>query len=544
VLNYIWVALILLGVSAALTTDIVNNSKDKYRNNVPFPVLISLTDNNSELKEGNQEVKVLVSADEFNRFYRTNIKSNLELTASLNYKKENSTGFISITNREKFPSVWSEMVDASGDKKTLTGSIKIVKQLSGNSYQAYIIFEKVSFIKMKDVTSAIIDYAGTAVTIAIGLIGIMALWLGVMKVAEEAGLIRIIANTLKPFTKRLFPDIPSDHPAMSSIIMNISANMLGLGNAATPFGLKAMEDMEELNPNKGTASNSMVTFLAINTAGLTLIPATAIAIRAASGSSNPAIIIGTSIFGALCATVAGVTAAKVIEKFYLKTWSFSEWFKKNLKPFVLFFLFILAIILFFLTGLAKDFSQSLSFISAEGFKNFIEVVSALAIPLLIIIFVGYGVIKKVKVYESFVEGAKEGFNIAVKIIPYLVAMLVAIGIFRAGGAMDWLIYILKPLTNLIGMPAEALPMALMRPLSGSGSLGIMSENLAVYGPDSFIGVLVSTFYGSTETTFYVLALYFGAVNVKSTRHAVPVGLIADVAGILGALFIVRMLFNQ
>ena len=179
-----------------------------------------------------------------------------------------------------------------------------------------------------------------------------------------------------------------------------------------------------------------------------------------------------------------------------------------------------------------------------GFKNFIEAVSALAIPLLIIIFIGYGMIKRVKVYESFVQGAKEGFNIAVKIIPYLVAMLVAIGIFRAGGAMDWLIYILKPVTNLIGMPAEALPMALMRPLSGSGSLGIMSENLAVYGPDSFIGVLVSTFYGSTETTFYVLALYFGAINIKSTRHAVPVGLIADVAGILGALFIVRLLFNQ
>jgi spore maturation protein SpmB len=325
--------------------------------------------------------------------------------------------------------------------------------------------------------------------------------------------------------------------------MNISANMLGLGNAATPFGLKAMEDMEELNPNKGTASNSMVTFLAINTAGLTLIPATAIAVRAASGSSNPAIIIGTSIFGAFCATVAGVTAAKFIEKFYLETWSFSSWFRKNLKFFGIVALLFLAVVLFFSTGFASKFSDSFSSITAEGFKNFIEIVSTLAIPLLIIIFIGYGVIKKVKVYESFVEGAKEGFNIAVKIIPYLVAMLVAIGIFRAGGAMDWLIYILKPVTNLIGMPAEALPMALMRPLSGSGSLGVMSENLAVYGPDSFIGVLVSTFYGSTETTFYVLALYFGAVNIKSTRHAVPVGLIADVAGILGALFIVKLLFS-
>jgi spore maturation protein B len=179
----------------------------------------------------------------------------------------------------------------------------------------------------------------------------------------------------------------------------------------------------------------------------------------------------------------------------------------------------------------------------EGFKNSIEIVSKLAIPLLILLFVVYGLIKRVKVYESFVDGAKEGFNIAVKIIPYLVAMLIAIGIFRAGGAMDWLIFILKPVTNFIGMPAEALPMALMRPLSGSGSLGLMTDIMKVHGPDSFIGILVSTIQGSTETTFYVLAVYFGAVNIKSTRHAVPVGLIADAAGILGALFIVKLLFS-
>jgi spore maturation protein SpmB len=364
-----------------------------------------------------------------------------------------------------------------------------------------------------------------------------------MKVAEEAGLIKIIANTLKPVTKRLFPEIPTDHPAMSSMIMNISANMLGLGNAATPFGLKAMEEMEKINPNKGTATNSMVTFLAINTAGLTLIPATAIAVRAASGSSNPAIIIGTSIFGAFCATIAGVSAAKIIEKFYLESWSFAAWFKRNLKLFLSLIILIAAVVLFFATGFFDQASSLFSVLSPGGFKSVIEVVSALAIPLLIMIFIGYGAIKKVKVYESFVEGAKDGFTIAVKIIPYLVAMLVAIGIFRAGGAMEWLIYILNPLTSLIGLPADALPMALMRPLSGSGSLGIMSENLSVYGPDSFLGVLVSTFYGSTETTFYVLAVYFGSVNIKNTRHALPVGLIADVAGILGALFIVRLLFS-
>ena len=542
-LNYIWVALIILGVSAALTTDIINNTNDKYRNDKPFPLKISLNDNLSELTGGKQDIKVLVSAENFNKFYGRRIKSDLTLDAKLNYKKESASGFISITIDEKSPPLWKEMAESSGEKNDLTGTIKIREQISKDSFTANVILEKVSFNKMKDVTNAVLSYAGTAVTIALGLIGIMALWLGVMKVAEEAGLIKIIANSLKPFTRRLFPDIPSDHPAMSSIIMNISANMLGLGNAATPFGLKAMEDMEEINPNKGTASNSMVTFLAINTAGLTLIPATAIAVRAASGSSNPAIIIGTSIFGAFCATIAGITAAKFLEKFYLETWSFSNWFRKNLKYIGMVALLFLALVLFFTTGLASKSSNLFSFISAEGFKNFIEIVSTLAIPLLIIIFIGYGLIKKVKVYESFVEGAKEGFNIAVKIIPYLVAMLVAIGIFRAGGAMDWLIYILKPITNLIGMPAEALPMALMRPLSGSGSLGVMSENLAVYGPDSFIGVLVSTFYGSTETTFYVLALYFGAVNIKNTRHALPVGLIADVAGILGALFIVKLLFS-
>ena len=542
-LNYIWVALILLGVGAALTTDIINSSTNRYKNNAPLNITISFNEKINTLPEGKQPAKLQVDASTYNNFYNDRINSDLEIEAIVNIKKDLMVGFVSIKVDDKAPSIWKEMAAASGEKSELTGSIILNERVAENSFSAKIIFDTASFIKMSGVTNAVLEYAGTAVTIALGLIGIMALWLGVMKVAEEAGLIKIIARSLKPFTKRLFPEIPSDHPAMSSMIMNISANMLGLGNAATPFGLKAMEEMEKINPNKGTASNSMVTFLAINTAGLTLIPATAIAVRAASGSSNPAIIIGTTIFGALCATVAGVTAAKIIEKFYLESWSFLDWFKKNLKYFGLALVTILVIVLFFITGLASEVGELLSFISAEGFKNVIEVVSKLAIPLLIIVFIGYGAIKKVKVYESFVEGAKEGFNIAVKIIPYLVAMLIAIGIFRAGGAMDWLIFILKPITSLIGMPAEALPMALMRPLSGSGSLGIMSENLAVYGPDSFIGILVSTFYGSTETTFYVLALYFGSVNIKNTRHALPVGLIADVAGILGALFIVKLLFS-
>lgn len=542
-LNYIWLALILLGFGAALYTDVSNSSSDKFRNSTPFTTKIIFTENVEALTSGKHSAMIVLDRIEFNKFYSENISSDLNIPSEVILSKDLHTGFISLQINEQSPSLWKEMANASGEQNDLNGTISLTEKLSENSFKGEIVFETTSFIKMKEVTNSVISYAGTAVTIAIGLIGIMALWLGIMKIAEEAGLIKIIASSLKPITKRLFPEIPSDHPAMSSMIMNISANMLGLGNAATPFGLKAMEEMEKINPNKGIASNSMVTFLAINTAGLTLIPATAIAVRAASGSSNPAIIIGTTIFGAFCATIAGITAAKVFDKFYLESWSFSNWFKKNLKfTFSILFIILLLIVLSS-TGILSEAGNIFSFISTDGFKNIIQLVSSLAIPVIIVVFVLYGVIKKVKVYESFVEGAKEGFNIAVKIIPYLVAMLIAIGIFRAGGAMDLLILILTPITNLIGMPAEALPMALMRPLSGSGSLGIMSENLAVYGPDSFIGILVSTFYGSTETTFYVLALYFGAVNIKSTRHAVPVGLIADAAGILGALFIVKLLFG-
>ncbi len=543
-LNYIWVALIVLGVGTALTTDLINSSSNRYKNDIPLEVVINFNEDINHIDNGNYNCKVLVSSSNYYNLYQDKLKfDNLIVDANFDYHKESHYGNLNLTIDEKAPQIWREMAELSGKNDNLSGIIKLKEKTNDQNYTAEIIFNPVSFVKMQKVTDEVISYAGTAVTIALGLIGIMALWLGVMKIAEDAGLIKIIAKSVKPFTKRLFPDIPSDSPAISSIIMNVSANMLGLGNAATPFGLKAMEEMEKINPNKGTASNSMVTFLAINTAGLTLIPATAIAVRAASGSSNPAVIIGTSIFGAFCATVAGITAAKFLEKFYLDSWKFSSWLKKNIKFFALTLVFIVAIILFFTTGLSGKFSSWISFFSMEGFKNFIEIISKLAIPLLILIFVGYGIIKKVKVYESFVDGAKEGFNIAVKIIPYLVAMLIAIGIFRAGGAMDWLILILKPITNLIGMPAEALPMALMRPLSGSGSLGLMTDIMKVHGPDSFIGILVSTIQGSTETTFYVLAVYFGAVNIKSTRHAVPVGLIADIAGILGALFIVRLLFG-
>jgi spore maturation protein SpmA len=371
----------------------------------------------------------------------------------------------------------------------------------------------------------------------------MALWLGIMRIADKSGVINIIAKSVRPVTGFLFPDIPKDHPAISAIIMNISANVLGLGNAATPFGIKAMEELDKLNPEKGTATNSMCTFLAINTAGLTLIPTTAIAVRAAAGSADPTIIIGTSIFGATCATISGITVAKIFEKLSGGTTGLSDFLRTNLKSIITFLGIVVAVVVLFTSGVLTGLFDENSFINTETLKTAIQVISIVAIPLIIFVFVLFGVIKKVKIYEEFVEGAKEGFNVAVKIIPYLVAMLVAIGIFRAGGAMEFLILLLKPITSLIGFPPEALPMALMRPLSGSGSIGLMTEIISVHGPDSYLGILTSTFLGSTETTLYVLAVYFGAVNIKRTRHAAIAGLLADVAGILGALFIVNLLFR-
>ncbi|MHB1686597.1 MAG: nucleoside recognition domain-containing protein [Ignavibacteriaceae bacterium] len=542
-LNYVWLALLFLGIGAAITTDIIDQNQNKFQNGKPLAVTLEFPGTFQKNQEKSYQAALTVKAADFSNFYKEKINQDIKVPVVVTTHADATKNVIYFKVSKTDPKVWQEMATSSGDKDDLTGRIKVDSLISPTTTAAHIVLEKVSFLKLKDVTSAALDYAGSAVNISLGLIGVMALWLGVMKVAEEAGLISIIARWLKPVTKKLFPDVPSDHPAMGSMIMNISANMLGLGNAATPFGLKAMEELNELNPEKGVATNAMCTFLAINTAGMTLIPATAIAIRAASGSSEPAIIIGTSLFASFCATVAGITAAKTLEKFPIKKGDFSFWLKNNLKSFsvVIGLIFFLLIIIY--SGLGKDILQFLSFVSPGAVRNIVEIFSTLAIPLLIIIFIGYGAIKKVRVYEKFVEGAKEGFNIAVRIIPYLVAMLVAIGIFRAGGAMQWLINILHPVTNLIGLPAEAVPMAFMRPLSGSGSLGIMAEIISVHGPDSFIGILVSTFYGSSETTFYVLAVYFGAVNIKRIRHALSAGLIADIAGVLGAIFIVRMLFG-
>ena len=538
-LNYVWLGLLLLGIGVALTTDIIDKTENKYRNGEELAVEIIFQDSVKSLADQKYDVKLKVKKNSFNSFYNLNESKDIEQSATLTIDSKKNKNLLYFKVDKNTPAFWKEMAKITGKKDDLTGSVLLKNKIDAKTFQAEIILEDIAFAKMKEVTNSALDYAGIAVNIALGLIGIMALWLGVMKVAEEAGLIKIIANAMKPLTKFLFPDVPQDHPAMGAMIMNMAANMLGLGNAATPFGLKAMEELDKLNPEKGTATNAMIMFLAVNTAGLTLIPVTAIAIRAAAGSSDPAIIIGTSIFGALCATIVGITTVKIFEKNPFRI-GFAQFLKESKKGLIIFSSIIVLVLALLFSGAASGLTK---FINPELFKSIIQVISTLAIPMLIFIFIGYGAIKKVKIYEVFVEGAKEGFDVAVRIIPYLVAMLVAIGIFRAGGGMDILIYALTPFTNLIGMPAEALPMAIMRPLSGSGSLGIMAEIIATHGPDSFIGILVSTFFGSTETTFYVLAVYFGAVNIRKTRYALTAGLLADVAGILGAVFIVKLLFG-
>ena len=542
-LNYVWLGLLILGIGTAVTTDIIDQADNKFRNGDSLPIEIILDDAASIEKDGAYNGKLKVLANDFSEFYNIKISNDVLVDAKISVNNAKNKVGVFFKVNENTPETWKYMAKVSGKEDDLLATFTLEEVQNEKLVNGNLVIEDIAFTKMKDVTNAALEYAGTSVNIALGLIGIMALWLGVMKVAEDAGLIKIIANGVRPLTKFLFPDVPADHPAMGSIIMNMAANMLGLGNAATPFGLKAMEELQTLNEDKSTATNAMVTFLAVNTAGLTLIPVTAIAIRAASGSSNPAVIIGTSIFGALCATTVGITATKIMEKFPIKKGSYGEWLKSYKKGLIIFASLIALVSVLTVTGLFSVIFSNLSFLNVDLFKGIINVISIIAIPGLIFVFIGYGAIKKVKVYEAFVEGAKGGFDVAVKIIPYLVAMLVAIGIFRAGGGMQILIAALEPFTNLIGMPAEALPMAIMRPLSGSGSLGIMAEIIATHGPDSFIGILVSTFFGSTETTFYVLAVYFGSVNIRNTRHALPAGLMADVAGILGAVFIVKLLFG-
>ena len=415
--------------------------------------------------------------------------------------------------------------------------------------------------ELKEVTTAAFDACKTAVmTLALPLAGVMALWLGVMRLAEKSGLMHALAKLLRPLMTRIFPDVPAEHPAMGSMIMNMAANMLGLANAATPLGLRAMQDLEKLNPRPGTATNAMCTFLALNTSSVQLIPASAVAILAAAGSVQPTAIIGTALIATICSTAVGLIAVKSLEKlpFYKlpPVTAADESAKRKedadqpdtltgpapdplgwgsrllLAIFGAFFLYLV----WKTAGTGYDGDRG-------WFASYVEALSILAIPFLLSFFPLYAALRRVPVYEEFVEGAKEGFQVALRIIPFLVAILVAIGMFRGAGGIDMLSRALDPFLKVVGFPAELLPMALMRPLSGSGSLGIFSELVATHGPDSIIARMAGTIMGSTETTFYVLAVYFGSVAIRRTRHAVPAGLLADVAGMIASIIVCRIVFG-
>ena len=401
---------------------------------------------------------------------------------------------------------------------------------------------------MAALSEAMIVAAKDSVTLAIGLVGVMSLFLGLMKVAEAGGLLVIIAKVVRPLMTRLFPDVPGDHPAMGAMIMNISANVLGLGNAATPFGIRAMQELDKLNPHKGTASNSMALFLAINTSAVTLLPSGVVALRASLGSSDPAGIIPTTLVATICSTTVAIIAAKTYQRFSplppapepgadgeasaasqeAPTDDGAAPGDSGAYPAWISFL-VLACVLA-LVPLTLVFGQA---------------VAPWMVPGIVVGLLTFGVLRGVRVYEVLVEGAKDGFQVALRIIPYLVAILVAVAMFRASGALDLLIRPLGAVTNLFGMPPEALPMAILRPLSGSGAYGVMVGIMSdpATGPDTYTGYLVSTLQGSTETTFYVLAVYFGAVQIRRVRHALAAGLTADLAGIIAAVAICSLLFT-
>lgn len=415
---------------------------------------------------------------------------------------------------------------------------------------------------MPKVTADSMAAAKSAVDLAIGLIGQMALWLGFMRVLQDGGLMTTIASGLKPVMRRVFPDVPADHPAMGAMIMNIAANMLGLGNAATPFGLKAMVELDKLNRHKGVATNSMALFLVINTSGVAMLPLGVVAVRAALKSGDPAGIIVPSILATAFSTIIGVSVAKFLER--RRTFDpsrFTEGAEKSegvapdmgalekareaavVRPAAsgVRLAVLGGVMILMMVALWRHAMQAAEQAAALDVAR--GVLSDWLLPVLMASIALFGFGRQVKVYESFVAGAKEGFHIAVAIIPFLVAILVAIGMFRASGAMDAMIAALSPLTGLVGMPAEALPMAIIRPLSGSGALGVMTATMEANGPDSFVGYLVSVMNGSTETTFYVLAVYFGAVGVRAARHTVFACLSADAAGVAAALALCHIFFR-
>lgn len=383
------------------------------------------------------------------------------------------------------------------------------------------------------VLTGLFEAAKTGFDVSIGLAGIMSLWLGVMKVGEKGGLIQLFGRALAPFFRRVFPDIPAGHPASGSIVMNFSANMLGLDNAATPLGLKAMRELQELNPQKDTASNPMIMFLVLNTAGITLIPTSVIAIRQTVAIKqgligfNAADIFLPTLLGTFVSFCSGLIAVAIYQRINL----FS-------RPVIVFFAGFSALMGTLYAWLGR--------LPADQMTQMIGLLGSGLIVSIVVLFVGVAATRRINVYETFVEGAKEGFGVAVQIIPYLIAMLVAISVFRTSGCMAYLIEGIRSLVTTLGLNDDfvpALPVGLMKTLSGSGARGLMVDVMTTYGVDSFQGKLAAIIQGSTETTFYVLAVYFGSVNISKTRYALACGLIADVVGLVGAILIAYWFYH-
>ena len=393
-----------------------------------------------------------------------------------------------------------------------------------------IALAKLVFLGDVTVFPALIDStfasSKTAFEISLGLTGVLSLWLGIMKIGERGGVVNVLARALSPVFTRLFPDIPKGHPVTGAIFMNIAANMLGLDNAATPLGLKAMEQLQTLNPNKETATNPMIMFLVLNTSGLTLIPISIMVYRAQLGAAQPTDVFIPILLATFFSTVAGIIITSIYQRINL----LNRTMLLTLGGMAL----VVGAIIWGFGQLDKD---QMNIVSTS--------VANILLMTIIVAFVLAGMKQRINVYDAFVEGAKEGFTTAVRIIPYLVAILVAIGLFRASGAMDMLINGVATLVKALGGNSDfvgALPTALMKPLSGSGARGMMVDAMTTYGADSFVGRLSCIFQGSTDTTFYILAVYFGSVGIRNMRHAVPCGLLADLAGVIAAIGIAYLFF--
>ncbi|MFN8209753.1 MAG: nucleoside recognition domain-containing protein [Bacteroidales bacterium] len=377
-----------------------------------------------------------------------------------------------------------------------------------------------------DLVNSVFSNAKTGFEISLGLTGALTLWMGLLKVGEKGGIVNILGRLMGPFFQRIFPELPKGHPAYGSITLNIAANMLGLDNAATPMGLKAMGELQEANPRKDTASNAQIMFLVINAAGITIIPVSIIVYRAQLGAANPADIFIPVLISTFCASLTGMISVAVIQKINL--------FDRVILAYLGGLTAIIAGIILYFSSLPKEQITAISTLAA----NFILI-------LIIMSFILLGLIRKINVYDAFIEGAKEGFNTAIRIIPFLIAILVAIGIFRASGAMDFIISGLAKFFAWIGIDTQftkALPVAFMKPLSGTGARGLMIDAMKTYGTDSFIGRLSCTMQGTTDTTFYIIAVYFGSVGIKNTRYAIGCGLLADLAGFTAAILVAYLFF--